>query len=123
MCTGTTDSNQDEEESAPPPLPAKTMRTDRSSLRLDPNDNEVTGRARTPTPSTDDAVLPPRHNYDLIVSPRGSFLYSSLSTQRGVGRTPTPPGSGLRAPTPPPKARHRRDRNRDHNHNEDQSDA
>ncbi|XP_061379985.1 dedicator of cytokinesis protein 1 isoform X3 [Danaus plexippus] len=62
---GTTDSNQEEEE--PPPLPQKQSR----SME---HDEETTVR----------------HNYDLVLAPRTSYLYSSKRD---------------RAPTPPPKKR------------------
>ncbi|XP_068625429.1 dedicator of cytokinesis protein 1 [Battus philenor] len=70
---GTTDSNQ--EESEPPPLPQKQSQRC-ADQEPDANNNP-------------EAVVPVRHNYDTVCSPRGSFLY----------------GSARRPPTPPPKKR------------------
>ncbi|XP_047512323.1 dedicator of cytokinesis protein 1 isoform X2 [Pieris napi] len=78
---GTTDSNQDEEE--PPPLPVKQSHR---SLDLDTeNNNQETN------------PLPTRYNYDLVLSPRNSYLYQSK-------RRELPP-TNEKAPTPPPKKR------------------
>ncbi|XP_026313646.1 uncharacterized protein LOC113225537 [Hyposmocoma kahamanoa] len=76
---GTTDSREDDEE--PPPLPQKSSHR---SLDIDSENNN-------------DTLLPPRHNYDTVLSPRGSFLYASLSQRRYT----TPPAE--KPPTPPPK--------------------
>ncbi|XP_063389536.1 dedicator of cytokinesis protein 1 [Cydia fagiglandana] len=80
---GTTDSNQEDEE--PPPLPEKSVH--RSTLDSDHNNN--------PEP------LPPRNNYDTVLTPRGSFLYNSMMrrTSGGISAGQTPP-------TPPPKKKH-----------------
>ncbi|XP_073963643.1 uncharacterized protein [Choristoneura fumiferana] len=77
---GTTDSNQEDEE--PPPLPEKSSH--RSFADSDNNNN--------PEP------LPPRHNYDTVWTPRGSFLYNSMMRRQ--------PNGGPTPPTPPPKKKH-----------------
>ncbi|XP_075986396.1 dedicator of cytokinesis protein myoblast city isoform X2 [Anticarsia gemmatalis] len=79
---GTTDSNQEEEE--PPPLPKKYAHR---SMELD-GDTNNNGEATQP--------LPPRHNYDTVFAPRGSFLYNSMVQRKN---------NNEKAPTPPPKKR------------------
>ncbi|XP_038219773.1 dedicator of cytokinesis protein 1 [Zerene cesonia] len=81
---GTTDSNQDEEE--PPPLPIKQSHR---SLDLDSENNNL-----EPNP------LPTRYNYDLVLSPRNSYLYQSKRRN-----TCDLPPANEKAPTPPPKKR------------------
>ncbi|RVE51535.1 hypothetical protein evm_003805 [Chilo suppressalis] len=75
---GTTDSNQDDEE--PPPLPEKLSHR---SMDLDGDNNN----------NSDTTPLPPRNNYDMVWTPRGSFLYNSIAMRRntGVDKPPTPP--------------------------------
>lgn len=77
---GTTDSNQEEEE--PPPLPKKYAHRS-MELESDTNNNG-------------ENPLPPRHNYDTVWAPRGSFLYNSIARRNT---------STEKAPTPPPKKR------------------
>uniref|UniRef100_A0A2A4K836 DOCKER domain-containing protein n=1 Tax=Heliothis virescens TaxID=7102 RepID=A0A2A4K836_HELVI len=79
---GTTDSNQEEEE--PPPLPKKYSHRS-MDLESDSNNNGESN------------PLPPRHNYDTVFPPRGSFLYNSIANRRNT--------SNEKAPTPPPKKR------------------
>ncbi|XP_050357378.1 dedicator of cytokinesis protein 1 isoform X1 [Nymphalis io] len=81
---GTTDSNQDDEE--PPPLPQKQSHR---SLELDAENNNQ------------EMNLPARHNYDLVISPRNSYLYQS----RRRNTCDKLPPSNEKAPTPPPKKR------------------
>ncbi|KAJ8709629.1 hypothetical protein PYW08_009633 [Mythimna loreyi] len=78
---GTTDSNQEEEE--PPPLPKKYAHRS-MDLESDTNNNG------------DSNPLPPRHNYDTVWAPRGSFLYNSIAKRNT---------NNEKAPTPPPKKR------------------
>ncbi|XP_045455436.1 dedicator of cytokinesis protein 1 [Melitaea cinxia] len=80
---GTTDSNQDDEE--PPPLPQKQSHR---SVDLDAENNN-----QEPSPV--------RYNYDLVVSPRNSYLYQS----RRRNTCEKLPPSNEKAPTPPPKKR------------------
>ncbi|XP_072936138.1 dedicator of cytokinesis protein 1 [Epargyreus clarus] len=82
---GTTDSNQDDEE--PPPLPVKV---NPRSVDLDAENNNAESNPHS---------LPARHNYDLVVSPRQSYLYQS---KRRTDKLPMPP-CNEKAPTPPPK--------------------
>nr|XP_034837145.1 dedicator of cytokinesis protein 1 [Maniola hyperantus] len=86
---GTTDSNQEDEE--PPPLPQKQSQRG-AELDADNNNAEPTP---TPTPT------PTRYNYDLVVSPRNSYLYQS----RRRNTCDKLPPSCEKAPTPPPKKR------------------
>ncbi|XP_063896326.1 dedicator of cytokinesis protein 1 isoform X4 [Helicoverpa armigera] len=79
---GTTDSNQEEEE--PPPLPKKYAHRS-MDLESDTNNNGESN------------PLPPRHNYDTVFPPRGSFLYNSIANRRNTNNE--------KAPTPPPKKR------------------
>ncbi|KAF9796056.1 hypothetical protein SFRURICE_006835 [Spodoptera frugiperda] len=79
---GTTDSNQEEEE--PPPLPKKYAHR---SMDLDSDTNN----------NGESNPLPPRHNYDTVWAPRGSFLYNSIAHRRNT--------TNDKAPTPPPKKR------------------
>ncbi|CAH0721003.1 unnamed protein product, partial [Brenthis ino] len=79
---GTTDSNQDEEE--PPPLPQKQHKT----LEADADNNNT-----------------PRHNYDLVLAPRNSYLYQSRRRETQLPLLPLLPDNE-KAPTPPPKKRY-----------------
>ncbi|KAH9630854.1 hypothetical protein HF086_009085 [Spodoptera exigua] len=79
---GTTDSNQEEEE--PPPLPKKYAHR---SMDLDSDTNN----------NGESNPLPPRHNYDTVWAPRGSFLYNSIAHRKNT--------TNDKAPTPPPKKR------------------
>lgn len=83
LSLGTTDSNQDDEE--PPPLPQKQSHR---SVDLDAENNN-----QEPSPV--------RYNYDLVLSPRNSYLYQS----RRRNTCEKLPPSNEKAPTPPPKKR------------------
>ncbi|CAH2059705.1 unnamed protein product, partial [Iphiclides podalirius] len=78
---GTTDSNQEEEE--PPPLPQKQ------------GGRGADAEADPPLAGA------PRHSYDTVWAPRGSFLYASRARPPSPPCPPTPPTP----PTPPPKKR------------------